>query len=181
MPKRAWCNECKALVILTDEGLCPNGHQKPSLRGIEEVAYATQPTERAPHVSEAAVLADAAPSTSTSGGYDAGSAAPAVAMDNPSQSAANAYSYDPMLQVQLDADAMRVNRTLPWTETWPSIVLFLVFFWPAGLVFLWRSSLPSTGTKWGITGCIAAVITFSVIRAMFAYQMAMSAFSTAHP
>lgn len=211
MPKRAWCNECKALVILTDEGMCPNGHPRPALQGIEEVAYATQPTERAPHVTEAAVFAPPAPAAVTYGGYDAGpatsyaaeaqpigytptgagitqpagaamgSAAGGVVLDNPWQTGVNAYGIDPELQAKLDADMARIRREVPWTETWAAIIIFLLLFWPVGLVFLWRSSVPSTSVKWSVTGGIAALLMFNVIRAAIAIQMAASSIPAATP
>lgn len=37
MALRGWCGECAGYVTLTDEGLCPNGHLRPSLRGVVEV------------------------------------------------------------------------------------------------------------------------------------------------
>jgi hypothetical protein len=202
MPKRAWCNECKALVILTDEGMCPNGHPRPALQGIEEVAYATQPTERAPRVSDAAVFAPPAPAAVTYGGYDAGpatsyatatppdsytatgagiaqpaemamgSAANGVVLDNPWQTGVNSYGIDPELQAKLDADMARIRREVPWTESWAAIIIFLLVFWPIGVAFLWRSSLPTTGVKWGITGGIAALLLFNIIRMGLAFQMA---------
>jgi hypothetical protein len=203
MPKRAWCNECKALVMLTGEGMCPNGHPRPALRGIEEVAYATQPTERAPHVSDAAVLAPPARAAVTYGGYDADPAtscasetppsnhtatgtgiaqpvemamgsAGGVVLDNPWQSGVNTYGIDPELQARLDADMARTRREVPWTESWAAIIVFLLIFWPIGVALLWNSSLPSTGVKWGITGGIAALLLFNIIRMGLAFQMATS-------
>jgi hypothetical protein len=212
MPKRAWCNECKALVILTDEGMCPNGHPRPALQGIEEVAYATQPTERAPRVSDAAVFAPPTPAAVTYGGYDAGpatshatatqpdsytttppdsysatgtgiaqpaemamaSAVGGAVLDNPWQTGVNTYGIDPELQARLDADMARTRREVPWTESWAAIIVFLLIFWPIGVALLWNSSLPSTGVKWGITGGIAALLLFNIIRMGLAFQMATS-------
>jgi hypothetical protein len=209
MPKRAWCNECRALVILTEDGLCPNGHPKPALMGVEEVAYATQPTERAPHVAEAAVLGGRTRSGSLSyGGYGSASQPPgeaevggtftagglsaqplgalespagAIALDNPWQAGVNSYGIDPELQAKLDADMACAKRDVPWTESWAAIIVFLLFFWPVGIVFLWRSSVPATSVKWGITGVFAALVTFNIIRVMLAYQATMSAMQVAHP
>jgi hypothetical protein len=35
--KKAWCSECGHYVLITSEGICPVGHPKPALRGVEEV------------------------------------------------------------------------------------------------------------------------------------------------
>lgn len=182
--------------------MCPNGHPRPSLQGIEEVAYATQPTERAPRASEATVLTGAIPAAGGQGGYRApaamqssieaessftaggygmgqsfaaaGASADSIPLDNPWQPSVNTYGIDPALQAQLDADMARAHRDVPWTESWAAIIIFLLFFWPVGIVFLWRSSLPAQSVKWGITGVFAAMITFNIIRFMLAYQVAMS-------
>jgi hypothetical protein len=190
------------LVILTEDGVCPNGHPRPALQGIEEVAYATQPTERAPRASEASVLTGAIPVAGVTGGYGSPAAVPspieaessftsgyamgqppafagpsgdAIPLDNPWQAGVNTYGIDPELQAQLDRDMARARREVPWTESWAAIIIFLIFFWPVGIVFLWRSSVPATSVKWGITGVFAALVTFNVIRFMLSYQVAMSA------
>jgi hypothetical protein len=35
--KKAWCSECGHYVLVTSEGICPVGHPRPALRGVEEV------------------------------------------------------------------------------------------------------------------------------------------------
>jgi hypothetical protein len=45
MPKRAWCSGCRSYVMLTADDMCPYGHPRPSLRGIEEVGYGAPPSQ----------------------------------------------------------------------------------------------------------------------------------------
>ena len=45
MAKRAWCSGCRSYVMLTADDMCPYGHPKPSLRGVEEVGYGAPPSQ----------------------------------------------------------------------------------------------------------------------------------------
>ena len=45
MPKRAWCSGCRSYVMLTANDMCPHGHPRPSLRGVEEVGFGTPPSQ----------------------------------------------------------------------------------------------------------------------------------------
>ena len=91
---------------------------------------------------------------------------------NPWQSDIDAVAIDPMLQIQLDKDATRMDRNVPWTQSWVGIVVFLFVLWPAGLIFLWRSPVPTTNQKWIVTGAIVGLIAFNVIRVMLAFAAA---------
>lgn len=224
MPKRAWCSGCRGYVMLTPEDMCPYGHPKPSLRGVEEVGYGAPPSEpefRPPDATPiTAATATYMPSTATSssgsygattygadatsgfGGYSPGGGGAssarytaAQAMDGFSAPApSGAYGMpgpydmtpsanpwqndpmgiDPMLQIQLNKDATRMNRDVPWTETWVGIIIMLLILWPAGLIFLWRSSIPTLTHKWIITGSIGGLIVFNLIRASLMFSAAAS-------
>lgn len=76
MARRAWCSDCNGYVLLTDEGLCPHGHPKPSLRGIEEwnggPTPAPRPQTHVPSATQAATpVAEPTPSTAPAPAYDA--------------------------------------------------------------------------------------------------------------
>lgn len=79
-----------------------------------------------------------------------------------------------MLQVQLNrqTDVSRLYRDLPWYATWPGIVILCIVFWPAGLFCLWRSPIPATTHKWAITGGIAALLVFNIVRMLLAFSVA---------
>jgi hypothetical protein len=125
------------------------------------------------------------------GGYGtsapvAAAAAPAAAWQtapaagNPWQTDIDAVTIDPMLQMQLNQDALRLDRNVPWTESWAGIIVFLFILWPAGLIFLWRSSVPTTNQKWVITGTIGGLIAFNVIRMMLAFAAASATMPVVH-
>jgi hypothetical protein len=42
MAVRAWCDGCTKYVVLTGEGLCPEGHPRPALRNLEEIPDGVQ-------------------------------------------------------------------------------------------------------------------------------------------
>jgi hypothetical protein len=194
MAKRAWCSGCNGYVMLTGEGLCPNGHPKPSLRGIEEVAVEiphAQPVRRPPGMMAAHGADGPQPRPafagggyggpnavgSNIGGYDVGLCAPSGPATPPLDGfVANPWAgdVDPVLQSQLDRHARRVYHDVPFYETWPGIVVILLIFVPLGLFCLWRSAVPTTKQKWAVSGGVAAIIAFNVVRMMLAFSVAMS-------
>ena len=249
MPKRAWCSGCRSYVMLTADDMCPYGHPKPSLRGIEEVGYGappSQPERRAENpsptpynpqsyasatttssdsFSSAAIYgsdatsgnygspAVAATPAYAGGGYSSGGdgyggghgasepvggfgapAAPAVAVAmpspalqtpgaqaNPWQGDIDAVSLDPALQTQLHMDAYRINSDVPWSQTWPGILVWLFFFTPVGLFFLWRSPIPKASEKWAITGVYAAIVVFNLARVWLTFAAAAAHAAAVHP
>ena len=249
MPKRAWCSGCRSYVMLTADDMCPYGHPKPSLRGVEEVGYGAPPSHvelragtpsPAPYNSQgyasatttsrdsfnsAAVYGSGATSSgydgmavaaapaygggdysSTGGAYGGGfgasepvggfgaPAAPAAAVAipspafqapdgsaNPWQSEINAVRLDPVLQTQLPMDADRINRNVPWSQSWPGMLVWLFIFTPVGLFFLWRSPIPKSSEKWAITGVYAGIVIFSVARVWLAIMATAVHAAAAHP
>jgi uncharacterized BrkB/YihY/UPF0761 family membrane protein len=79
-----------------------------------------------------------------------------------------------MLQVQLNrqTDVSRLYRDLPWYATWPGIIILCIVFWPVGLFCLWRSPIPTSTHKWAITGGIAALLVFNIVRMLLAFSVA---------
>ena len=194
MAKRAWCSGCNGYVMLTEEGLCPNGHPKPSLRGIEEVADEmprTQPMRRPPGMVTALGASGSQPRPAFAGvgyggpngvereigGYDVGLSAisgPATPLQAGLVANPWAGDVDPALELQLLRDARPSYHDVPFYETWPGIVVILLIFVPLGLFCLWRSAVPTTKQKWAVSGGVAAIIAFNVVRMMLAFSAAMS-------
>jgi hypothetical protein len=234
--------------MLTADDMCPYGHPRPSLRGIEEVGYGAPPSQpelgKAPEPpmqyesrgdysaatatagggygastygsdatssSYGSVAVAAQPAFGGSygggnsdyggsytpsqpvGGYDA-PAAPTAAMGmpspafeapgdamNPWQNDIDAVSLNPAVQTQLYMDADRIRRDVPWSQTWLGILVWLFFFSPVGIFFLWRSTIPKASEKLAITGVYAAVVIFSLARVWLAFAITSTHLAAAHP
>jgi hypothetical protein len=107
---------------------------------------------------------------------------PAPADANPWQADIDAVSVDPLLQVQLNDDAARVNRTVPWSQTWIGIIVWLWLFPLIGIIFLWRSPMPTSGQKWAITGAYVGLFVLGVVMAVLrAVLIASTMAVAAHP
>lgn len=194
MPTRAWCSGCNSNVILTQDGLCPSGHPKPYLRGLEQVPDGYKLPARSPRpapavsMPQSAIAAGYAPAASTMT-YGGGSAAigtvapPSPAAQLQPTAPANRWDpdIDPVMQERLAREATRVYHDVPWYETWFGIIAVTLFIWPLGLYCLWRSPVPSTNQKWGVTAGVVALIAFNVVRGILQAMAAMSAMPTVQP
>lgn len=173
MPTRAWCMECSTYAVLSPDGICPAGHPRSSLRGLEEVpiGYVPPPPRRA----------QVPPVQSVPPAIDRPGESLPYAESTYDASRANGGAYnaasddiDPLLKFKLERENTRVYHDVPWYETWPGIVIVFFLIWPLGMYLLWRSAVPTRKQKWAVTAGVAALIMFNLIRFMMGILAAMS-------